>query len=96
MRGESPRRVRVSHPPLSRVGPVAEWGNPRTRRGKRTQRILLAVGEVALLEVLVQLRNRLIAGADSLNVLEGNTKHPLWLGCGGLPESSGPAVACRK
>ena len=29
--GESPGRVRVSHPPVSSVGPVAEWRKPRTR-----------------------------------------------------------------
>ena len=39
--GESPGRVRVSHPPVLSVGPIAELGNRRTRRwGKRTQRIL--------------------------------------------------------
>jgi hypothetical protein len=46
-------------------------------------------GGIALPDVLVPLRNKLIADADSLNVLEGHTKHPWWLGCGGPPESSG-------
>jgi hypothetical protein len=39
--------------------------------------------------VLVQLRNRLVADVDRVNVREDNTKHPQWLGCGGPPESSG-------
>jgi hypothetical protein len=30
-----------------------------------------------------------MADADRFNVLEGNTKHPSWLGCGGPPETSG-------
>jgi putative ABC transport system ATP-binding protein len=39
--GESPGRVRASHPPVSSVGPAAEWRKPRTNlQGKRTQRIL--------------------------------------------------------
>ena len=40
-------------------------------------------------EVLVQLRNELVADVDSFNVLEDNTKHPEWLGCGGPSESTG-------
>ncbi len=47
LRGESPGRVRVSRPPVSRVGLMAERGNPRTRGGKRPPRILSAVGEIA-------------------------------------------------
>ncbi len=88
--GESPGRVRVSRPPVSRVGLMAERGNPRTRWGKRTPRILSAVGEIAFPEVRVQLRNKLMADADRFNVLAGNTKHPLWHGCGGPPESLSP------
>ncbi len=38
--GESSGRVRVGRPPVSRVGPLAERGNPRTGWGKRTQTIL--------------------------------------------------------
>jgi len=30
LRGGSPRRERVSHPPVSSVGFIEEWGNPRT------------------------------------------------------------------
>ena len=44
---------------------------------------------VAHPEVLVQLRNKLIADVDSFNVLEDNTKRPEWLGCGGPSESTG-------
>jgi hypothetical protein len=41
LRGASPRRVRVSCPPVSSVGPAAEWRKPRTiLQGKRTQSIL--------------------------------------------------------
>ena len=41
LRGESPRRVRVSHPPVSSVGLAVEWRKPRTTlQGKRTQSIL--------------------------------------------------------
>ena len=57
---------------------------------KRRQRILQAVGEVALPEVLVQLRNKLVADAEGFNVhrrQHGNTRS--WRGCGGPPESTG-------
>jgi hypothetical protein len=61
----------------------------RTRWAKRRQRILYAVGEVALPEVLVQLRNRIVADAECLNKHEGNTKPPIWKGGGGPSESTG-------
>ena len=56
-------------------------------QGKRTSRILQAVGEVARPEVPVQLRKKLVADADSLYLLEGDTKRPWRVGRGGLPES---------
>jgi hypothetical protein len=45
-------------------------------------------------EVLVQLRDELVADAEGFNVLEGNTIPPKRRRGGGPPESS--AVACRK
>ncbi len=51
--------VRVSHPPVLSLGPMAEVHDvlQRTRWVKRRQRILWAVGVIAHPEVLVQLRN---------------------------------------
>ena len=40
-------------------------------------------------EVLVQLRNKLVADAEGFNLPEGHTKHPIGRGCGGPPESTG-------
>ena len=51
---------------------------------------------VAHPEVLEQLRDKLVADADSFNVLEGNTKRPEWLGRGGPPESSGRGSEARE
>lgn len=45
----------------------------RTRQVKHRQRILQAVGESALPEVLVQLRKRDVADAEDLTGSEGNT-----------------------
>jgi hypothetical protein len=45
----------------------------RTRQVKRRQRILQAVGESALPEVLVQLRKRDVADAEDVTGSEGNT-----------------------
>jgi len=68
LRGASPRRVRVSHPPVSSVAPVAEFRDAgRTKQVKRTQRIMQAVGESALPEVLVSLRNELVSVAEGCN-----------------------------
>jgi hypothetical protein len=75
--------------PYRALGPWRSGGRLRTRWAKRRQRILQAVGESALPEVLVQLRNKFVAGAEGFNASEGNTKHPLWRGCGGLSESTG-------
>jgi len=67
-RGASPRRVRVSHPPVSSVAPVAEFRDAgRTKQVKRTQRIMQAAGESALPEVLVSLRNELVSVAEGCN-----------------------------
>ena len=69
LRGASPRRVRVSHPPVSSVAPVAEFRQAeRTKQVKRTQRIMQAVGEIALPEVLASLRNELVPVAEGCNV----------------------------
>ena len=38
LRGESPRRERVSHPPVSRLASVAESRERRTRQAKRRLR----------------------------------------------------------
>ena len=40
----------------------------RTKQAKRTQRIMQAVGETALPEVLVSLRNELVPVAEGCNV----------------------------
>jgi hypothetical protein len=50
---------------------------------------------VAHPEVLVQLRNKLVADADSLNVLEGSTKRSVH-GESVEVRRSPQAVACRK
>ncbi len=69
LQGESPCRVRISHPPVSSVAPVAETCDVRrTKQVKRTQRIMQAVGESALPEVLVSLRNELVSVAEGCNV----------------------------
>jgi hypothetical protein len=39
--------------------------------------------------VLVQLRDKLVAGDEGLNEPEANTRCPDWLGRGGPPESEG-------
>src|SRR5262245_4041270 len=56
--GESPSRVRASHPPVSSLASMAESGRQarRTRWAKRRQSILEAVGVTAHPEVLGQLR----------------------------------------
>ncbi len=90
--GESPGRVRASGPPVSSVGSAAEWRRPRTKmQAKRTQNILWAVGEIALPEVLVQLRESKPADGDGVNVLEANIYADTWGGRarGCPPESSG-------
>ena len=67
LQGESPCRVRVSHPPVSSVAPVAETRlASRTKQVKRTQRIMQAVGETVLPEVLVSLRDKLVPGRRGL------------------------------
>src|SRR5919201_6939335 len=48
-----------------------------------------AVGETAIPEGLVQLRDKLVAEAEGFNVPKGNTRRPIRRGCGGPPESSG-------
>jgi hypothetical protein len=48
LQGESPCRVRASHPPVSSLASVAESREGRTRQAKRRQSILEAVGESAL------------------------------------------------
>ena len=69
LQGVSPCRVRVSHPPVSSVAPVAEFRQAeRTKQVKRTQRIMQAVGESALPEVPVSLRNELVPVAEGCNV----------------------------
>ena len=40
-------------------------------------------------EVLVQLRDLLVADAEVFTFAEGKTEHPEWLGCEGPSESSG-------
>ena len=67
LQGESPCRVRISHPPVSSVAPVAETRfASRTKQVKRTQRIMQAAGETALPEVLVSLRDKLVPGCRGL------------------------------
>ena len=46
-------------------------------------------------DVLVQLRNKLVADVDSFDVLEDKTRHLGWLGCGGQAESSGRGMYKR-
>ena len=48
-----------------------------------------AVGETAIPEELVQLRDKLVAEAEGFNVPKGNTRRPIRRGCGGPPESEG-------
>lgn len=75
LQGVSPCRVRVSHPPVSSVAPVAEFRQAeRTKQVKRTQRIMQAVGESALPEVLVSLRNELVPVAEGCNVRRRQNK----------------------
>ena len=60
-------RVRPSQPPVSSVAPVAETDiECRTKQVKRTQRIMQAVGESVLPEVLVSLRDKLVPGRRGL------------------------------
>src|SRR6266567_6650299 len=75
LQGESPCRVRGSHPPVSRLASMAEsWLHAwRTRWAKRRQSILEAVGVTAHPEVLVQLRQA-IADAEGFHAPAGNTR----------------------
>ena len=52
LRGESPRRVRASHPPVSSVASLAEsdFFFRRTRETTRTQSIVQAVGDTVVPE----------------------------------------------
>jgi hypothetical protein len=95
LRGESPRRVRASHPPVSSLASVAESREGRTRQAKRRQRILQAVGVVAHPEVLVQLRDWLAADAEGFNVHRRQHRSTRD-GEGVEVRRSRQAVACRK
>ena len=73
--GESPCRVRASHPPVASRASMAEswWYTRRTRWAKRRQRILEAAGVTAHPAVLGQLRKG-CADAEGVNAPEGNTR----------------------
>jgi len=90
LQGEGPCRERVSHPPVSSVAPVAEFRDAgRTKQVKRTQRIMQAVGESALPEVLASLRNEPVPVAEGCNVRRRQYKIiRKWQGCEGPAEFS--------
>ena len=47
-------------------------------------------------EVLVQLRDELVAEAEGFNVPEGNTRRSIRRGCGGPAESSGRGMRGKR
>jgi hypothetical protein len=76
--GESPGRVRVSHPPVSSVAPAAEpevlrW---RTKQVKRTQRILQAAGVTAYPESWYSFEMKFVADGEGVNEPEAHRQHP--------------------
>jgi hypothetical protein len=89
--GESPCRVRASHPPVSSLAFMAESGSRpwRTRWTKRRQSILEAAGGAASPEVLVQLRKGLVRTPRVCTLPKATRAHPDWRGGAGPPESSG-------
>src|SRR6266700_6453793 len=78
LQGESPCRVRASHPPVSSLASMAEtWSyTRRTRWTKRRQSILEAVGVTAHPEVLVQLRKGLLRTPRVLTLPKATRAHP--------------------
>ena len=97
LQGESPCRARASHPPVSSLASMAEsWRIPRrTRWMTRRQRILSAVGVTAHPEVLVQLRNTLVADAEGLNAHRRPHKR-IRVGEDAQVRRSPQAAACRE
>jgi hypothetical protein len=92
LQGESPCRVRSSHPPVSSLASMAEswWFTRRTRWTKRRQSILEAAGVTAHPAVLVQLRKGACCGRRGFSRTPKATRdHPSWLGCEGPPASTG-------
>jgi len=75
---------------------VAEFREAgRTKQAKRTQRIMQAVGETALPEVLVSLRNELVPVAEGCNARRRQYK--IIRKCLDVKvRRSQQAVACRK
>jgi len=98
LQGESPGRVRGSHPPVSRLASMAEsWlGSWRTRWAKRRQRILEAVGGAASPEVLVPLRHGSLRTPRVVTLPKATRPQPLWQGCVGPPESSGHGMQAER
>ena len=96
LQGESPCRVRASHPPVSSLASMAEsWSTRRTRWAKRRQSILEAVGVTAHPEVLGQLRNKLVADAEGVNAHRRPHKS-IRVGEDAKVRRSPQAAACRE
>jgi hypothetical protein len=90
LQGESPCRVRISHPPVASVAPVAEpREKERTKQVKRTQRIVQAVGETVFPESWYS-SERAVSVVEVVNAGRRQDGHiRIGRGCNGLAEFTG-------